>query len=142
MNTQMLSPNTLYGAYLVAKLADRAYGLDSLPSEVSLEVGSFKSQGTVHLSTRHDQNRKQAAAADLEHEHFSKRIGASSRRVLEGDHGGGLCERQDGWMEVEIGSFFNEGCANNDVKMSLKEVKGAHLKGGLIVEGIEIRPKI
>ncbi|BBH06516.1 phloem protein 2-B15 [Prunus dulcis] len=142
MNTQMLSPKTVYGAYLIAKLADRAYGLDSLPSEVSLEVGNFKSQGTVYLSTRHDQSRKQAAAADLEHEHFSKRIGASRRRVLEGDHGGGLCERKDGWMEVEIGSFYNEGCANNDVEMSVKEVKGAHLKGGLIVEGIEIRPKI
>lgn len=140
MNTQMLSPKTVYGAYLIAKLADRAYGLDSLPSEVSLEVGNFKSQGTVYLSTRHDQSRKQAAAADLEHEHFSKRIRTSRRRVLEGDHGG-LSERKDGWMEVEIGSFYNEGCANNDVKMSLKEVKGAHLKGGLIVEGIEIRPK-
>ncbi|CAB4315458.1 unnamed protein product [Prunus armeniaca] len=67
MNTQMLSLKTIYGAYLIAKLADRAYGLDSLPSEVSLEVVNFKSQGTVYLSTRHDQSREQAAAVDLEH---------------------------------------------------------------------------
>ncbi|CAB4285039.1 unnamed protein product [Prunus armeniaca] len=65
MNTQMLSLKTIYGAYLIAKLADRAYGLDSLPSEVSLEVGNFKSQ-------------------------------ASRSRVLEGDHGGGLCARMAG----------------------------------------------
>lgn len=122
----MLSPRTAYGAYLITKLADRAYGLDSLPSEVSLEVGKFKSQGTVYLSTAH----QKALAVD-------KHV-RSSNRVLEGH----LCERTDGWMEIELGSFYNDGCDDNkNVKMSLKEVKGAHLKGGLIVEGIEIRPK-
>lgn len=122
----MLSPKTAYGAYLIIKLADRAYGLDSLPSEVSLEVGNFKSQGTVYLSAAH----RKVLEVD---EHVR-----SSIRVLEGH----LCERTDGWMEIELGSFYNDGCDDNkDVKMSLKEVKGAHLKGGLIVEGIEIRPK-
>ena len=45
----MLSPRTAYGAYLITKLADRAYGLDSLPSEVSLEVGNFKSERTFYI---------------------------------------------------------------------------------------------
>ncbi|KAB5556188.1 hypothetical protein DKX38_007097 [Salix brachista] len=36
-----------------------------------------------------------------------------------------LQEREDGWIEIGIGSFCN----------------GEHLKGGLIVEGIELRPK-
>ncbi|CAI0404911.1 unnamed protein product [Linum tenue] len=49
-------------------------------------------------------------------------------------------EREDGWLELEIGDFFNRE-KSEEVKMGLKEVKGHHLKGGLIVHGIEIRPK-
>ncbi|KAI6684949.1 hypothetical protein NL676_030862 [Syzygium grande] len=55
--------------------------------------------------------------------------------------------RQDGWMEVELGEFFNGGGGGGGdghgevVKMSFKEVKGYQLKGGLVIEGIEVRPK-
>ena len=49
-------------------------------------------------------------------------------------------EREDGWMEIELGEFFS-GEAYEEVKMSLMEVKGYQLKGGLIIEGIEVRPK-
>ncbi len=52
----------------------------------------------------------------------------------------GLGERKDGWIEIELGYFYNDQ-GDEEVKMCLKEVKGEHLKGGLIVEGIEIRPK-
>ena len=48
--------------------------------------------------------------------------------------------REDGWMEIEMGEFFC-GEADEEVLMSLMEV-GYQLKGGLIVEGVEIRPKI
>ncbi|GMY21814.1 F-box protein PP2-B15-like [Fagus crenata] len=50
------------------------------------------------------------------------------------------CEREDGWMEIELGEFFS-GEAYEEVKMSLMEVKGYQLKGGLIIEGIEVKPK-
>jgi hypothetical protein len=43
-------------------------------------------------------------------------------------------------LEIELGEFFS-GENDEEVKMSLMEVKGHHLKGGLIIEGIEIRPK-
>ena len=36
--------------------------------------------------------------------------------------------------------FYNDE-GDGEVKMCLMEVKGEHLKGGLIVEGIELRPK-
>ena len=49
-------------------------------------------------------------------------------------------EREDGWLEIELGEFYSDG-SDEEVKVSLKEVKGEHLKGGLIVEGIELRPK-
>ncbi|OMO99447.1 Phloem protein 2-like protein [Corchorus olitorius] len=47
-------------------------------------------------------------------------------------------KREDGWIEIELGSFYNHGDDNFEVKMCLKEVTGTHLKGGLVVEGIEL----
>ncbi|KAM1198955.1 hypothetical protein ACFX2G_010440 [Malus domestica] len=114
-----------YGAYLTIKLAKCAYGLDTLPYEISLEIGNFKSQGTIYLSNHDDQSRKQASS---EHEHFPKAVRASRSRIVDGgDCGGGLCEREDG-------------CDEKDATMSPREVKGVHLKGGLIIERIELSP--
>ncbi|CAN6575747.1 unnamed protein product [Malus baccata var. baccata] len=103
-----------YGAYLTVKLANCAYGLDTLPYEVLLEVGNFKSQGTIYLSKHDDQSRKQASS---EHEHFPKAVRASRSRIRE------------------------DGCDEKDATMSPREVKGVHLKGGLIIEGIELSPR-
>ncbi|TXG65178.1 hypothetical protein EZV62_006453 [Acer yangbiense] len=140
INTRMISAKTVYGAYLIVKFADRAYGLDSLPSEVSLEVGDVKVQGTVYLLCQ--ENKKQ----DLDRMYFLNRVQALRSRVSRGGEGKRVVsEREDGWFEIELGSFYNVGGDydnnNKEVKMCLKEVKGEHLKGGLIVEGIEIRPK-
>ncbi|KAK3036771.1 hypothetical protein RJ639_029736 [Escallonia herrerae] len=110
INARMLSPNTTYGAYLVVKFAERAFGLDSLPSDVSVEVGDKQSRGTIYL--RHKECREKTVTH----------------------------ERDDGWLEIELGAFYNDG-SEKEVKMGLKEVEGVHLKGGLIVEGIELRPK-
>ncbi|GKD38325.1 F-box protein PP2-B15-like protein, partial [Tanacetum coccineum] len=44
------------------------------------------------------------------------------------------------WLEIELGEFYNDGSSEKEVKMSLREVDGVRLKGGLLVEGIEIRP--
>lgn len=113
----MLSPKTSYGAYLKVKIAERAYGLDSLPSEVSVEVGNdYKSRGTVYIRSPCKRNGKASC-----HCH---------------------CVRDGGgeWLEIELGSF-NSNEWDEEVRMCLKEVKGVHLKGGLIVDGIELRPK-
>ncbi|XP_040374957.1 putative F-box protein PP2-B12 isoform X2 [Rosa chinensis] len=49
-------------------------------------------------------------------------------------------DRGDGWIEVEIGEFFIEQGDDDDiVECSVKEVSNS--KRGLIVEGIEVRPK-
>ncbi|CAN1858908.1 F-box protein PP2-B10 [Linum perenne] len=120
--TKFLSPNTTYAAYLVVRLADRAYGLDTLPSHVSVKVGFFESKGEVFLLGS----------------------GGMRRRVVSLKFGDEVpVEREDGWLEVELGRFYNEGgCGSGEeMEMCLKEVDGVHLKGGLIVEGIEIRPK-
>ncbi|XP_057962748.1 F-box protein PP2-B15-like [Malania oleifera] len=138
IKTQMLSPNTTYGAYLILKISNRAFGLDSIPSQVSVEVGNIASTGAAYLR-RHDDQKGQ-----MEGLFYSNRMQMLRSRVVSGD---GVvqkmaCEREDGWMEIELGEFFingDEGC--DEVKMSLMEVKGHHLKGGLIIEGIEVRPK-
>lgn len=109
INTRMLSANTYYGAFLVVKFANRAFGLDHLASEVLIQVGDSKYEGSICLCRT-----------------------KSSDRIR---------ERRDGWMEVEIGYFHTEDAdTGKEVKMRLREVKGVHLKGGLIVEGIEVRP--
>lgn len=54
-----------------------------------------------------------------------------------------LCQdRGDGWMEVEMGHFFNDGGVDHGaVVFSLMEIDNYTSKSGLIVEGIELRPK-
>lgn len=49
--------------------------------------------------------------------------------------------RQDGWLEVELGEFYNEKGQEGELDMSVMEVKGGNWKAGLIIQGIEIRPK-
>ncbi|XP_050273893.1 F-box protein PP2-B15-like [Quercus robur] len=132
IRTQILSPNTRYGAYLIMKISNRAYGLDSIPSEVSVEVGNEVCHDMTYL--RHEDRKKQ----QMECMFYRNRTEVLSKRVIEGTEGISN-ERKDGWMEIELGEFFS-GEANEEVKMSLMEVKGYQLKGGIIIEGIEVRP--
>lgn len=48
--------------------------------------------------------------------------------------------RKDAWVEIELGEFFNEGGENMELEIAIKQFDG-HWKQGLIIEGIEIRPK-
>ena len=48
--------------------------------------------------------------------------------------------RKDAWVEIELGEFFNEGGENKELEIAIKQFDG-HWKQGLIIEGIEIRPK-
>ncbi|KAG5581670.1 hypothetical protein H5410_052297 [Solanum commersonii] len=50
--------------------------------------------------------------------------------------------RDDGWFEIELGEFYTEN-EDDRIEMNFKELKEcASLKTGLIVEGIEIRPRM
>ena len=48
--------------------------------------------------------------------------------------------RADGWMELEMGEFQNYEGEDGEVSISLMETS-ATIKIGLVVQGIEIRPK-
>ncbi|MCD7446003.1 hypothetical protein HAX54_024707 [Datura stramonium] len=49
--------------------------------------------------------------------------------------------RGDGWMEVELGYFNTKEGSDGPVEARLLKLKSLDYKGGLIIEGIEFRPK-
>ncbi|GMI79355.1 phloem protein 2-B15 [Hibiscus trionum] len=134
IRTRKLSPNTQYGAYLILKTTERSYGLDSIPSETSVEIGSLTFKNTAYI--RCQDTKKQ----QLETLFYSNRKQMMKSRAIKGDDRV-MSKREDGWMEIELGEFFNGGTGDEEVKMSLMETKGHQLKGGVVIEGIEIRPK-
>ncbi|KVI11026.1 F-box protein PP2-B15-like [Cynara cardunculus var. scolymus] len=133
ISTDNLTPKTTYGAYLIIKVSDRAFGLDSIPSETSVSMNECLVTNTGYLCPL--DNKKQ----QLESLFFMNRRRMMEKRVVKGE-GRRPCKREDGWMEIELGEFFVGG-KGEEVKMNLMEVKGHQLKGGLIIEGIEVRPK-
>ncbi|KAI5424490.1 F-box protein PP2-B15 [Lathyrus oleraceus] len=133
MRTSVLTPNTSYGAYLVMKVSDRAYGLDSAPSEVSITKGKIVKRGRAYLCNK-DENK-----CNMETLFYGNRRNRMVQEQEDGENVGVPCEREDGWMEIEIGEFFS-GEDDEEIQMSVAEV-GHQLKGGLVLEGIEVRPK-
>ncbi|KAH6802510.1 hypothetical protein C2S51_033956 [Perilla frutescens var. frutescens] len=119
----MLSPNTTYAAYLVLQLVDRAFGLDGHATEASIEIGNYKIEKSIYLKS------------DKSTKWTSKDVKEGEERTIR--------PRGDGWLEVELGEFHsNHGMNEEDeVNMRFSETKGVHLKGGIVVEGIELRPK-
>ncbi|XP_027367511.1 F-box protein PP2-B15-like [Abrus precatorius] len=110
----ILTPNTSYGVYLIMKISHREYGLDCAAWELSVAVGNKAESGRAYLWQKEEKKNEK-----------DEGIGIASKR-------------DDGWMEIEVGEFFN-GEAEEEVKMSVMEVS-YHLKAGLIVEGFEVRP--
>jgi hypothetical protein len=123
INNLALSPNTQYAAYLVFKLID-GYGFETLPVDLSVGVeGGHSSTKIVCLDP------------NVEHARF---YGRADRVV-------GLPRpsvRSDGWMEIEMGEFFNSSLENEEVQMSVMEIKAGETKGNFFLEGIEVRPKV
>ncbi|PIN17717.1 hypothetical protein CDL12_09627 [Handroanthus impetiginosus] len=119
INTRVLSPDTTYGAYIVFKLAEISYGLESADAivrfvNVEADNVATKSAGVVHLEE-----------ADL----------------YQGQPGKLPVRRSDGWMEIELGHFYNSRGDDGDIEARLMENEILCGKCGLIVEGIEFRPK-
>ncbi|XP_044417453.1 F-box protein PP2-B11-like [Triticum aestivum] len=116
IHSTMLCRNSKYAAYMVFKLADEFTKLDFPFQEASISVGGNDS------STR--QVCLQAYMED----------GDADDVMLPR-------KRADGWMEVELGEFYNgEGC-DGDMFVTLMETEAGVFKSGLIVWGIEIRTK-
>ncbi|CAL0299985.1 unnamed protein product [Lupinus luteus] len=117
INTSPLTPNTHYAAYFVFKMIDPE-GL-RYPVRLSVDI-SFR-QSTV---------KEVYLYPNLDGWHVDNRMrGLQLPNV-----------RSDGWLEIEMREFFNSGLVDDEVHMSITGTEGSW-KRGLVIEGIEVRPK-
>ncbi|XP_023928957.1 putative F-box protein PP2-B12 [Quercus suber] len=123
VSTSMLSLKTNSVAYLVFKLRSTAYGFDDPPFKAS--VGTIGG-GEVY---------ERSVCLDLEEPILDGQI-----LLPEQPHISRPKRRKDGWLEIELGEFFNEGGQDDELQIRLMEVEVGRWKSGLVVEGIEIRP--
>lgn len=137
IDNKALSPKTKYGAYLVYKLTETSNGLGcplgKIKQQALVTIGKHVSKSNVCLQTFHEK---------FAGKRFRKwRV---PYEMVEFSNGGATTpkERDDGWKEVEMGEFYIENEEEDgEVEMRLREVDGQYWKSGLIVQGIEIRPK-
>jgi len=118
INTIVLSPNTQYAAYVVFKMID-AWGFQNRPVELSVGVEGSRCSTKIVCLDPNVEGRQHNIAVDLQRPSV----------------------RSDGWLEIEMGEFFCSGIENEEILMSLLEIKAGNWKSGLFLEGIEIRPK-
>uniref|UniRef100_A0A0D9VMI7 F-box domain-containing protein n=1 Tax=Leersia perrieri TaxID=77586 RepID=A0A0D9VMI7_9ORYZ len=148
IHTKMLSPNSTYTAYMVFKIADEFYGLDSPFQEASVSLGGRGSTKNVCVQSYDSDDED---GNDPVPENYwpmtmgpllRRRARRRNRRPVPHDEAVTLPQkRADGWMELEMGEFFNEEGEDGDAHFSLTEIKRGNWKRGLIVQGIEIRLK-
>lgn len=143
--TRMLSPDTVYAAYLVFKSTSEVYGFEYQPVEVSVGIsGSEIETGTVYLDPKEGQRQRYQMVVPRRIGLFNHRgINMQMPQVITSREKEGQYpkERGDGWLEIELGEYFNTRGEDRELEMNLMEVKGGNWKSGLIVQGIEIRPK-
>ncbi|XP_009379693.3 F-box protein PP2-B10-like [Pyrus x bretschneideri] len=125
IETRILSPSTVYQAYLVFKLSAMADGFDhDDPLDVKVGLLGEEEAGnkrTVFLDQEEVERRRQKTPVGTSETQYPKK-------------------RTDGWLEVEMGEFFCPGEEDGAIiEMTCMEVK--RIKRGLIVQGIEVRPK-
>ena len=127
IETRMLSPVTTYAAYLVYKVAPNAH--DCI--------------GPVKTSVRFlgDEVEPETTVVYLKEQVNTLDIFLGHRRVPRGPVSRLPQKRTDGWLEIELGEFFSDRGEGGEVEMRLWETEFLLWKHGLIVEGIEVRPK-
>ncbi|CAI9295519.1 unnamed protein product [Lactuca saligna] len=144
ISTSMLSPNTTYVAFIVFKSTSETYGFEYQPAEVSIGISGLETQTqTVLLEPESEERRRYPVVP-------RRRMGMFHRRHLPNhpvvvpvntQSSKGPKQREDGWLEIELGEYYIKKGEEGELEMSMTEVKGGNWKGGLLIQGIEIRPK-
>jgi hypothetical protein len=131
VNCRELSPNTEYVAYLIFKLADESYGLDCRTQEayITMDDQVVSAKRTISLHPR-----MQDTHVDMGR---SEKEGQAEEETVSYPR-----ERDDGWMEVQLGHFYNHQEDTGVVAIHLYEHVQLNWKKGLILEGMEIRHNI
>ncbi|XP_076929411.1 putative F-box protein PP2-B12 [Bidens hawaiensis] len=145
INTSLLSTDTRYAAYLVYKSAPHTYGFEHHPAEVTVGLSGVEGQvKTVFLDPeacrrqRHEYEQTLPGRRRMGMFNHLRRLASRSNATPPEN---GPTRRQDGWLEIELGEFYNGKGQEGDLDMSMMDVRGGNWKGGLIIQGIEIRPK-
>ncbi|XP_073102510.1 putative F-box protein PP2-B12 [Elaeis guineensis] len=141
IESSILTPKTTYAAYLIFKVDQNSHGLGFLNQETTVKLGAQVSTHTVNVQP--------IVAERQRNGHRWHFLNSSWNAILEGHADAeqneiaarAPQERADGWMEMEMGEFYNDEGEDGEVEMSLMEVKRLNWKSGLIIQGIEIRPK-
>ncbi|XP_024029827.1 putative F-box protein PP2-B12 [Morus notabilis] len=149
IDIRMLSPSTLYTANLVFKSTMGAYGFEHLPVEATIGlVGGETSMRSVYLDAERGRRLRyrivprrlglyiRNRTVEYETEAPPPREADNDQKVQNHPK-----ERGDGWLEIELGEFFYDGRQEGELEIKVSEVTNGDWKGGLIVQGIEIRPK-
>ncbi|CAA2968002.1 F-box PP2-B10-like [Olea europaea subsp. europaea] len=143
INTSMLSSGTTYAAYLVFTSKSGIYGFEYQPAEATVGIsGQDGVKRTVCLDPDGEQrHRYQIVPRRIFFNHrlahiYRRRGDLASERITEYPK-----VRADKWMEVGLGEFYVDGEQNLDMEISLTETKGGNWKNGVVIQGIEIRPK-
>ncbi|PRQ41760.1 putative phloem protein [Rosa chinensis] len=103
LETRLLTPSTLYKAYLVFKFTRRAFGFEHVRAEVTIGLEG----------------------------------GEQSKQTLVFPNEG----ERPGWLEIELGEFFCEGGEDGLLKLHCLANEANNGRSGLVVQGIEVRPK-
>lgn len=116
--TSRLSPDTAYEAYLVFDLSDYVcYGFH-IPIEASVGIpGEESTKESIYLDPR---------IANSKCNHHCPNIKP---------------READSRLEVKLGEYFNKKGENRDVEITLKEVESGRPKCGVVIIGMEMRPK-
>ncbi|KAG6530663.1 putative F-box protein PP2-B12 isoform X1 [Zingiber officinale] len=124
IDSRLLSNNTTYVVYLVFKLTPDAFGLDSASQLASVKLGAYASEMHVSLMLDDDDDEED-----------------DNQGMEETENTKNIRLREDGWLQVELGEFYNNEGDEGEMEATLWETQELHWKQGLIIHGLEIRPK-
>ncbi|XP_076901801.1 putative F-box protein PP2-B12 [Bidens hawaiensis] len=130
----MLSQKTTYVAYLVFRISKNSWGLLAAGNTIVSVGGVRNGASNVYLQqpTAHVHENIIVSFGEVRNE-------ASSVYVQPLKAHAQANMRNDGWMELVLGEFYCDNGDDGEVEMVFQEHH--RNKGGLIVEGIELRPK-
>ncbi|XP_078155987.1 F-box protein VBF-like [Carex rostrata] len=142
IDSKSLSSNTRYGAYLVYKLTktcrDISYSIGRMRQQTSVTVGRQIRKSTVYLEPFYVKYTSAKEQFDLNRFTFK---GLFEKSEFDNNVEITAKERDDGWIEVEMGTFYVDKEEDGEVEMKLQSIEGSLLENMIIVQGIEIRPK-
>ncbi|KAI3694244.1 hypothetical protein L1987_77206 [Smallanthus sonchifolius] len=135
INSHMLSPNTTYATYLVYRLPELSHGTFECPLEVKISDRFYSEDAKDHFIFL---TSPKTMVIDLIKDDRDRDRVSQKNPLSRPKMDGVLKERKDGWMETEM----TDGAAktiNREFALSLCDY--SEQLTGLIVQGMEIRPK-